>query len=122
MALWELMHLGTLCMVTHCWYEWTKVFGFLVFKGGSKCYLPQKGESEKLKQRGGIMVQGQVFLKWRGCNFSYLIFSRFIIFTFRNFSLQNCFMHLKNNNFLLLPQFYEKSHSKLSRNEHENIP
>ena len=33
------------------------------------------------------MVQSQVFLKGRegGCHFSYLIFSRFIIFTFRNY-------------------------------------
>ena len=26
-------------------------------------YLPQRGESEKLKRGGGSMVQGQVFLK-----------------------------------------------------------
>ena len=33
---------------------------------------------------GGSMVQGQVFLK--GCwHFLYLIFSRFIILTFRNY-------------------------------------
>ena len=31
------------------------------------------------------MVQGQVFLKGGGCHFSYLIFLRFIIFTFRNY-------------------------------------
>ena len=24
MALWQLMYLGTWCMVTHCWYQWTK--------------------------------------------------------------------------------------------------
>ena len=41
-------------------------------------------ESEKLKIGGGSMVQGQVFLKG-GWHFSYLIFSRFIIFTFRNY-------------------------------------
>ena len=49
------------------------------------------------------MVQGQVFLKGGGWHFSYLIFPRFMIFTFRNYSLQ-------------------KSHSKLSRNKPENIP
>ena len=24
MALWQLMHLGTWCTFTHCWYKWTK--------------------------------------------------------------------------------------------------
>ena len=24
MALWQLMHLGTWSMITHCWYQWTK--------------------------------------------------------------------------------------------------
>ena len=46
------------------------------------------GESEKLKKRGGSMVQGQVFLKGEGrvgWRLSYLIFTRFIIFTFRNY-------------------------------------
>ena len=39
-----------------------------------------------LKKEGGSMVQGQVFLKGGGrWHFSYLIFSRFIIFTFRNY-------------------------------------
>ena len=36
--------------------------------------------------------------------------------------LQNFVMHLKKNYFLLPPYFYEKIHSKLSKNEHENIP
>ena len=44
-------------------------------------YGEGRGESEK---RGG------------GWHFSYLIFSKFIIFTFRNYSFQNCVMHLKN--------------------------
>ena len=34
---------------------------------------------------GGSMVQGWVFLKDEGWQFSNLIFSRFIIFTFRNY-------------------------------------
>ena len=60
------------------------------------------------------MVQRQVFLKglW-GTGTS------FIIFTFRNYSLENCVMHLKKNYFFLPPKFYEKSHSKLSKNEPE---
>ena len=58
------------------------------------------------------MVQGQVFLKdgagGGGADTPYLIFSRFIIFTFiRKFfyplPLQNCVMHLKKNCFLLPP-------------------
>ena len=49
-------------------------------------YLPRGGggESEKLRKRGGSMVQGQV-LKGGGWHFSYLIFSMFVIFTFRNY-------------------------------------
>ena len=39
----------------------------------------------KIKKRGGSVVQGQVFLKGRCWHFSYLFFSRFIIFTFRNY-------------------------------------
>ena len=31
------------------------------------------------------MVQGQVFLKGRGWHFSYIVFSSFIIFTFKNY-------------------------------------
>ena len=34
------------------------------------------------------MVQGQVSLKGRSWHFSYLVFSRFIIFTFRNYFKQ----------------------------------
>ena len=45
-----------------------------------------KGGIWKIKKGGGSMVQGQVFLKGGGSwHFSYLIFLRFIIFTFRNY-------------------------------------
>ena len=55
------------------------------------------------------MVQGQVFLKGGLALFLlYLIFSRFINFTFRNYPLQNSVMHLKKNYFFLPAQFYEK--------------
>ena len=48
-------------------------------------------------------MQGQVFLKGGGWHFSYLIFSRFIIFAFRNyFTLCKIVMHLKKKNFFLL--------------------
>ena len=45
------------------------------------------------------MVQGQVYLKGGGglALFLFNLFSRFIIFTFRNYSLPNCVMHLKKN-------------------------
>ena len=45
------------------------------------------GQSEKFKKGSGSMVQGQVLLKggWGCWYFSYLIFSRFIIFIFRNY-------------------------------------
>ena len=53
-------------------------------------YLPLRGGSEENKKWGGSMVQGQVLLKveggWEGgWHFSYLIFSRFIIFVFKNY-------------------------------------
>ena len=45
-------------------------------------YLSRRGGNK----RGGGMVQGQVFLKKKGgWQFCYLIFSKFIIFTFRNY-------------------------------------
>ena len=65
------------------------------------------------------MVQGQVLLKW-GLALFLLIFSRFIIFTFRNYLLQNCVMHL--DFFFMSPEFSEKIHFKWSENEPENIP
>ena len=56
------------------------------------------------------MVQGQVFLKGGGgCHFSYLFFSRFIIFTFRNyFTLCKIVAHMKKKYFFLSSKFYEK--------------
>ena len=43
------------------------------------------GESEKLKKRGWKYEAGAGLLKRAGGHFSSLIFSRFIIFTFRNY-------------------------------------
>ena len=65
----------------------------------------RRGEIWKIKKGGGTMVQGEVFLKggggWRFC---YLIVSRFIIFTFRNyFTLCKTVMHLKKYYFFLPP-------------------
>ena len=47
------------------------------------------------------MVQGQVFLKGEvegGVHFSYLVFSRFIIFTFRNYKGISCIMYPTSGN------------------------
>ena len=38
------------------------------------------------------------------------------------YSLQNCVRYLKKNYFLLPPELHEKSQSKLSKNEPENMP
>ena len=48
-------------------------------------YLPWRGGIWKIKKGGGDMVQGQVFLKRGDWHFSYFVFSRFIIFAFRNY-------------------------------------
>ena len=69
------------------------------------------------------MVEGQVFLKGGGADTSYFIFSRFIIFTFRSyFTLcRNCYAFEKKKNFCHNISM-KKGHSKLSKNELENIP
>ena len=76
------------------------------------------------------MVQKQVFLKGEDCHFSYLIFSRFIIFTFRNyFTLCKIVLYtfaklcyaFEENYFFCHHNFGEKIYSKLSKNEPENI-
>ena len=73
------------------------------------------------------MVQGQVFLKGRdggggggGWHFCYLIVSRFISELL--YPLQKCVMHLKKNYFFCHHNFMKTGHSKLSKNEPENIP
>ena len=82
-------------------------------------YLPRRGEYEKLEKGGGSMVKGQV-----GWHFSYLIFSRFIIFTFRNYCTL-CKIVLciwRKTIFFCHRNFMKKGHSDLSKNEPENIP
>ena len=65
------------------------------------------------------MVQGQVFFKGGGWDFSYLIFSKFIIFKFRSyFILCKVALYVA----LCCHNFMNKSHSKLSKNEPKNIP
>ena len=97
-------------------------------------YLPQRGGSEKLKKGGGSIVQGQVFLKEGGWHCSYLMLSRFIIFTFTNyFTLYKIVMHLQVILIICIilklllffschHNFIKKGNSKLSKNEPESIP
>ena len=70
------------------------------------------------------MVQGQFFLKGGGWHFSYLIFPRFIIFTFRNyFTLYKVVLHIwRKIIFFCHHNFIKECHSKLPKNELENIP
>ena len=42
---------------------------FLKGAGVNFDYLPRRGVSEKCKKEGGIMAQGQVFLKGEGTGF-----------------------------------------------------
>ena len=44
-----------------------------------------------------------------GWYFCYLIFSRFILFTFKKYSLQNCIRHLKKTYFFCHDNFMEKA-------------
>ena len=77
-----------------------------------------EGEAEKLKKKGvKVWCQGRS-LKRVGLALFLFNFSRFIIFTFRNyFTLQDCVIRYKKKYFSLPPYFYEKSHSKLPKNE-----
>ena len=102
-----------------------------LFKGGGgKFWLPSpEGATWKLKKGGGSILQGQVLLKgWGreggGWHFSYLIFSRCIIFTFRNyFTLCKIVLCIwRKIIFFCHHNFTKKGHSKLSKNKPENIP
>ena len=101
--------------------------------GGSKFWLPPPPERGiwKIRKGSGSMVQGQVLLKvcvWAercgGWHFLSLIFSRFIIFTYRNY-ITLCKIVLciwRETIFFCHHNFMKKGHSKLSKNEPENIP
>ena len=67
----------------------------------------RRGQSEKLKKGGGNMVQGQIFIKG-GEKLLY--------------PSQNRAMPLKKNFFFCHHNCMEVGHSKLSRNEPEDIP
>ena len=71
------------------------------------------------------MVQGQDFLKGGGgWYFSYLMFSRFLISTFRNYFIliKIVLCIWRKIIFFCHHNFMKKGHSKLSKNEPENIP
>ena len=84
-------------------------------------------------------MQGQLFFKgeggwegWgkgeggRGGGLALSLFNFFKVYHFYIYkllySLQNCVMHLKKNNFFCHHNFMKKVHAKLSKNEPENIP
>ena len=79
------------------------------------------------------MVQGQVFLRGgRGAGgagglalflFNFFKFYHFIIFKFRiTLTFAKFVMHLKKKYFFRHHNFKKKGHSKLSKNEPENLP
>ena len=68
------------------------------------------------------MVQGQVFLKGGGAGTFPINFSRFIIFTFRNYFAKLCYAFEEKIIFFCHRKFMKKGYSKSSKNEPENIP
>ena len=96
-------------------------------------YLPRSpreggGQIWEFLKRGWKYGAGAGLLKkageGRGWHFSYLCFSRFIIFTFRNyFTLYKIGLCIwRKIIFFCYHNFMKKGHSKLSTNEPENIP
>ena len=83
-----------------------------------------KGGSEKKLKRGWNYGARAGLLKMGDCRFSYLIFSRFIIFTFRNyFTLCKILLCISRNIISFCHHnLMKKGHSKLSKNKPENIP
>ena len=94
---------------------------FFLKERGRKYWLPPlKGRIWKIKKKAdGSMVQGQAFLKegWGSWHFSFLVFTRFIIFTFRNyFTLCKIILCILKKTFFCHSNFMKKGHSKLSKN------
>ena len=87
---------------------------FLRRGGGiSKFWLPSpEGGTWKIKKGGWMYVAGAGLLNREGWHFSYLIFSRFIIFKFHKIVL--CIIFFYHHNFM------KKGYSNLSKNEPEN--
>ena len=101
------------------------------FKGGeqSKFWLPPPGGGAwKFKKRGWKFSAGAGLLKRMergggGWHFSYLTFSSFIVFAFKNYcALCKILCIWKKWFFFCHHNFRGKGHSKLFKNEPENIP
>ena len=94
-------------------------------EGRSKFWLPSMEEGIwKINKSGWKYGAGAVLLKRREWHFSNLIFSRFIIFTFRNyFTLCKIVLCIwRKITFFCHHNFMQNGHSKLSKNEPGNIP
>ena len=105
------------------WWYWHSLVPLFLKEAKKINYLPQRGRDLKNQKLGGSMVQGQIILKRGSWHFSYLIFLRFIIFTFRNyFTLCKIVLCIWRRIIFCYHNFMKKSHSKLSKNEPENIP
>ena len=85
---------------------------------GSKFWLPSPEEGAwKIKKRRWKYGAGTGLLnRWRGWHFSYFIFSRIIIFTFR---VKLCIW--RKIVFFCHNYFRKKGHSRVSKNEPENM-
>ena len=95
-----------------------------LFKGGSKFWLPPpEGGDPKNFKKGWKYGVGEGLLKRGGWHFFYIIFSKFIIFTFTNyFTLCKVMLCIwRKIIFFCHHNFMKKGHSKLSKNEPENI-
>ena len=97
-----------------------------LFKGGEVNfkYLCRRGGIWKIKKREWKYGAGASLLKRGSWHFSYLIFSRFIIFAIRNyFTLCKIVLYIwRRMIFFCHHNFMKKGHSKLSKNEPEDIP
>ena len=107
------------CLYLHLVLRWS------YFGKGSKFWLPpleSGGEGIwKIKKRG--WKYAGLLKKKEGWHFSYLIFSRFIIFTFTNyFTLCKIVFWIWWIFFFSHYDFMKKGHSKLYKNEPGNIP
>ena len=95
------------------------------FKGGkaNSDYRPRKGGNLRILKRGWKYGAGAGLLKRGDRRFSYLIFSRFIIFTYGNyFTLCKIVLCIwRKIIFFCHHNFMRKGHSKLSKNEPEDV-
>ena len=93
-----------------------------------KFWLPPGWESEKLKKGVDVWCRGRS--SYRGGQLTLFLFNFFKVYPFYIwklfYPLQNCVMHFKKNYFFLKKKKITivlwKGHSKLSKNEPENIP